>query len=530
MNIKQTLLYSATGLVTAVMLVACSNNSAVNTAPEPVVETPPAADPTPVSTQGACPTVGNIEPVEVTAGQCTIGGVLDQAATLTADMMWFLEDSLQVGNNQFTASLSIEAGTQIRGSGTDHILVWPGSTILANGTSAEPIQMLSDDDDVSGSGEWGGLFLRGFNGLPTLTGTQGANVLDYVVVAEAGAPVDVTIDGNTVQYQDNIVLNGLDSTTTLTFVQSHFSARDGFHILNGDPRMSWLLSTAATRDGVWYRDFTGLIKDLMVIHNPDEGRSGIYASETVAGDSNPRIVNATLVGRASTSVNASGDDSASQFGVLFADNTDQIRMANVLIANFTNGCFQVNDGADLSQIDPDIPGPNYLDGVHCANNNGGNGGFGAISSSGVAGFPAETLAPTNSPAGPDANGHVYYNGGSNPIVFSGALSDLSETFTANWYLNNIGGRTNGLLADPNALNGFLDGDTNNDGVLDASDNGSPFIISDTPFNADVADDTFGYDMTHVGASRSGNPANGSQFDGWTVATGPGEGFLVPGPQ
>ena len=156
-----------------------------------------------------------------------------------------------------------------------------------------------------------------------------------------------------------------------------------------------------------------------------------------------------------------------------------------------------------------------MDGVHCANNNGGNGGFGVVSSSGVAGFPAETLAPTNSPAGPDANGHVYYNGGSNPIVFSGALSDLSESFTANWYLNNIGGRTNGLLADPNALNGFLDGDTNNDGVLDASDNGSPFIISDTAFNADVADDTFGYDMTHVGASRSGNPANASQFDGWT---------------
>ena len=49
----------------------------------------------------------------------------------------------------------------------------------------------------------------------------------------------------------------------------------------------------------------------------------------------------------------------------------------------------------------------------------------------------------------------------------------------------------------------------------------------TGFNLDVADDTGGYDLTHVGAARSGNPANASQFDGWTVATGPGEGFLVP---
>ena len=206
MNIKKTLFYSAAGLITAIGLVACSNGSLTEEAPAiaELIPPPPAADP-----QGACPTVGNLEPVEVSAGQCTIGGVLDQDATLTADMTWFLEDSLQVGNNQFNSTLSIEAGTQIRGSGTDHILVWPGSTILANGTSAAPIQMLSDDDDVSGSGEWGGLFLRGFNGLPTLTGTQGANVLDYVVVAEAGAPVDVTIDGATVQYQDNIVLNGV---------------------------------------------------------------------------------------------------------------------------------------------------------------------------------------------------------------------------------------------------------------------------------------------------------------------------------
>ena len=154
----------------------------------------------------------------------------------------------------------------------------------------------------------------------------------------------------------------------------------------------------------------------MVIHNPDAGRSGIYTSETVAGDSNPRIVNATLVGRATTSVNASGDDSASQFGILFADNTDQIRMANVLIANFTNGCFQVNDGADLSQIDPDIPGPNYLDGVHCANNNGGNGGFGVLSSSGVANLPAETRAPTNSPAGPDAVSYTHLTLPTTPYV------------------------------------------------------------------------------------------------------------------
>lgn len=523
MNIKTKLLQGASSIFCLALLAACGGGSSnIDPIEEAVVDTPA---PVVVSTQGDCPTVGNIEPTEISAGQCAIGGILDQDATLTADMTWFLEDRLQVGNTQFASTLSIEAGTQIRGSGSDHILVWPGSAIQANGTSASPVHMLSDDDDVTGSGEWGGLFLRGFNGLPTLTGTQGENRLDYVVVSEAGAPVDVEIDGNTVSYQDNIVLNGVDSSTTLTFVQSHFSARDGFHILNGDPRMSWLLSTAATRDGVWYRDFSGLIKDLMVIHNSDAGRSGIYASETTAGNSNPRIVNATLVGRDSTSESAASDETANEFGILFADNTDQIRLANVLIANFRNGCFEADDGADLTEIDTTIPGPNYLDGVHCANEAGANGQFGIVRND-ATGFPAGTIAPNGS----NGDGLVYYNGAAAPITFTGEIADRRENFTASWYLNNIGSFANGLLGtDEQILNGFLDGDTNNDGVLDGADNGSPFIISDNAFNADVAADTGGYDLTHVGAVRSGNPASASQFDGWTVATGADDGFVVQQP-
>jgi len=88
---------------------------------------------------------------------------------------------------------------------TDHVLVFPGSALQANGTSANPVQFLSDDAGVEGGGEWGGVFLRGFNGATTLTAaTQGVNDLDYVVVAEAGASVDVSLNGEAaVIYQDN---------------------------------------------------------------------------------------------------------------------------------------------------------------------------------------------------------------------------------------------------------------------------------------------------------------------------------------
>jgi len=489
-----------------------------------------APDPAPVPAS-TCPDVGNVTPLELAANQCEISGTLTTSGTLTAAQEWFLEGLVQVGDETNSVTLSIEAGTEIRGDsvgGVDHMVVFPGSALEANGTSAEPVRFLSDDDDVDGSGEWGGLFLRGFNGLPTLTGTQGANDLDYVVVAEAGASVEVTIDGTSVTYQDNIVLNGIDSSSTLTFIQSHNSARDGLHILNGDPRMAWVLATGAARDGVWYRDFSGLIKDLMVIHSPDidgsTGRSGIYASETAEGNSNPRIVNATLVGRDSASV-PSASDTEDEFGILFADNTDQIRMANVLIANFRNGCYVAESAADLSQIDRDIPGPTYLDGVHCANEAGPNPAAFGLVREGSVDFPADTVAPLNALSG---NGLVYYNGAANPITFTGEFLDRAENFTSSWYLDNIGGIGNGLAGDTTFLNGFLDGDTNNDRVLDAADTNSPFIIADDGpggFNQDVADDTFGYDMTHVGSVRGGAITN-DQFDGWTVATGAEEGFVV----
>lgn len=500
------------------LLAGCGGSSNNNSAPAPQ---PPAAS--------TCPTIGNLVPVEIGTDVCQLSGVLTQNANLSAADTWLLEGALQIGDADNQVTLSIDPGTQIMGDAAgevDYVLVFPGSNMEANGTAAQPVQFLSEDDGVDGSGEWGGVFLRGFNGLPTLTGVQGANRLDYVVVAEAGASVDVTIDGNTVSYADNIVLNGVDNTTTLTFVQSHNSARDGLHILNGDPRLAWILATGAQRDGVWYRNFSGLIKDLMVIHqrDPDSstGRSGIYASETVDGDSNPRIVNATLVGRDSESVAAADGDA--EFGILFADNSDQIRLANVLIANFRHGCFSAREGADLSAIDTDVPGPTYLDGIHCANEAGPNPAFGQVTADAV-GFSDGVVAANNSLS---ADGLVYYNGAANPITFTGEIADRSENFTASWYLDNIGGIGNGLVADTTYLNAFLDGDTNNDRSLDAADTNSPFIIADDGaggFNQDVAADTGGYDMTHIGAVRGGAPSN-AQFDGWTVATGADDGFVV----
>lgn len=528
----------ALAVLSTAILAACGSDDDDDIVDADIDDTvPPIVDETIAA--GDCPTVGNLVPVELVAGECELTGVLTQDGTLVADQTWFLEGGLQVGTADENVTLTIEGGTQIRGDNVgevDHVLVYPGSAMQANGTAATPIQFLSDDDNFDGSGEWGGIYLRGFNGLDALTGVQGQNILDYVVVAEAGAVVTGSVAGQAFTYLDNMVINGVDSNTTLTFVQSHNSARDGIRIQNGDPRMSWILATGSARDGIWYSNFTGLIKDLMVIHSEDAdgstGRSGIYAGETLDGDSNPRIVNATLVGQDSESVTAGLEDR--EFGILFADNTDQIRMGNVLIANFRNGCFEAATNADLSQIDTNVPGPNYIDGVHCANEAGGNPNFGIIRDDSI-GFPDGTVAPLNV----NADGIVYYNGAApnfdgstdapdGGIDFAGESADLTASFTAGWHLNNIRGIANGLLGNPEALNGFLAGDTNNDGVVDDADVGSPFIIGDDGeggFNQDVAPDAGGYDLTQIGAVR-GVSATDNQFDGWTVDTGPDDFFTV----
>ncbi|MEO0325420.1 MAG: hypothetical protein AAF447_20860 [Myxococcota bacterium] len=459
--------------------------------------------------------------------RCEIGGTLDGDATLTSDIEWELEGGLRVAA---PAVLTIESGTRITGDAegaVDHLVVLPGATLRALGTGARPVRLTSDDAGIDGPGEWGGVFLRG-------AGEDTPNLLDYVVVAEGGAPVDVEVAGVTTTYRDNLVLNGVGPATRLTFVQSHDSARDGFHLMNTEARLSWILATGAVRDGVWYRDYAGLIKDLLVVHRPESGRSGIYASETPTGDSNPRIVNATLFGNDDAVADASGAPSAGEFGILFADFSDRIRLANVLIANFRNGCLEADEGADLSGIDGALPGPTYLDGVHCAHEAGALPGVFQVVRDGSVGLPESALAAPNS----NGEGLVYYNGAApaplalagatetfvpeaGGINFTGELAPRGNFFTAGWYLDNLRGLGNGLLASGDFLGAFLGGDTNGDGVLDAADFGSPFIVRDDGpggFNQDVAGDTGGYDLTHVGAVRGGSTAN-RQFDAWTVATG-----------
>ena len=468
-----------------------------------------------------CPSVGNLT-VERSSGlgsggRCLISGTLTETATLSAVSEWHLNGPLIIGDGASSPLLTIEPGVEVfagkDGSSADYIYVAPGASVNAVGTKASPIILSSDDDNYQGVGEWGGLIIE------DTSATFGQIRLEYLVVTEAGAGVTV---GNKA-YADNIVLDGVHDDTFIQYIQSHDSARDGIRLTSSgsnpnQARLSWVLITGASRDGLSYNNFSGLVKDMLVIHRPEfyegvsGGRAGIYASNT---QSLPLFVNVTLVGRDTTSVDSMSTDSR-EFGIVFADNSNQIRMANTLISNFRNGCYEIDDTSNLSAMslgNIDIT-QGFMDGVHCGYENSGAVGnvfvpF-LVRGSGV-NLPASVLND-----GIQFHGNTAFN-------FEGEVNP-STAITSVWYLNSIGAASNDLAANVSGvLNAFSDGDTNNSDAVDNADKDfQPLLNSTTAFFGGVnglSISSQGYDLTTLGASRSPSSQSASEFDGWTLQAG-----------
>ena len=331
--------------------------------------------------------------------------------------------------------------------------------------------------------------------------TFGQVRLGYLIVTEAGAEVTV---GNK-SYADNIVLDGVHDDTFIQYVQSHDSARDGIRLQSSEDtanqaRLSWLLITGASRDALSYNNFSGLVKDMLVIHRPEfydgvsGGRAGIYASN---GNSLPLFVNVTLAGSDTTSKNSISANNR-EFGILFADNSSQIRIANTLILNFRNGCYEVDETSNLSLMslgNTDIT-QGFMGGLHCGHELSG--------------------LVDNIFEGIQFHGNAAFN-------FEGEVN-LNGTVTSVWYLNSIGESLNSLSEnDSGTLRAFVGGDTNNDGVITIADKDfQPLRNSADAFFGGVTGLSVasqGYDLTVLGASRNSSKEFANEFDAWTLQTG-----------
>lgn len=286
------------------------------------------------STQKTVPIVNPATGDEVNVTAVQLPDLILEDVTLDADVLYFMANRVTVGDGNAEMSevdgiledgvtavtevtLTIEAGTQILGAANTfaNLLITRGSNIVANGTADAPIVFSSDDTDLDGSGEWGGLIIHGYGlhnectydatatacnidaeGESGLAGghdnTDSSGVLNYVVVAEGGYEFAV---GNEI---NGISFVGVGSGTEVDFVQVHNNADDGVEFYGGAVNAKHLVLTGNQDDTIdWDEGYVGNMQYALAVQSDATGGNAVEADTEGSTDflSEPTIVNATFV-------------------------------------------------------------------------------------------------------------------------------------------------------------------------------------------------------------------------------------------
>jgi hypothetical protein len=201
---------------------------------------------------------------------------------ITANQTWSgvitLDGWVYVGEG---ATLTIEAGTIIRGTNKSVLSVEKGGKIMAIGTSANPIVFTSSQGaGFRSNSDWAGLVING-NGINNLAGgsgtaeggigspyggadnTDNSGVLAYVRIEFAGFEVATGSEVN------GLTLNSVGSGTTIDHVQVSYSGDDGYEFFGGAVNAKHLISYK-TEDDDFDTDngYSGMIQFVVILRDP----------------------------------------------------------------------------------------------------------------------------------------------------------------------------------------------------------------------------------------------------------------------
>ena len=245
--------------------------------------------------------------------------------TWRKDRDYLLEGLVFVNDGQ---TLTIEPGTVIRaktgqGSAASALIVARGGTIMADGTSGEPIIFTCENDDLDGSvpvkarGLWGGVIILGAARLNNLYGenhiegiplsepraTYGgqndddySGIFRYVSIRHAGTNIG---EGNEI---NGLSLGGVGSETMLDHIEVISNADDGYEFFGGTVNAKYLIASFCSDDTYDYDEgFRGKGQFWVGIQDNQEGN---YLLEANGGSfpengrplSVPHLYNLTLVG------------------------------------------------------------------------------------------------------------------------------------------------------------------------------------------------------------------------------------------
>lgn len=200
----------------------------------------------------------------------TLLGYGDQKLETAADVAFLKTNPVE---------LTIPAGTTIEGKAGSAFVVTRGAKLNAEGTAANPIIFESEDDDLTGSSEWGGIVMQGFGvtnkcpetGICNIVGegnvgyyggddnADSSGSLEYVIVTEGGYEVAVDNELNGVSFQ------GVGSGTTVDYLQVNENSDDGVEFWGGAVVVKHLVLTANDDDSIdWDNGWVGGVQYAIV--------------------------------------------------------------------------------------------------------------------------------------------------------------------------------------------------------------------------------------------------------------------------
>jgi len=297
---------------------------------------------------------------------CVLSGTYTEDLTLTADRAWLLRGGVFIGDEDQSATLTIEPGTIVYGeSSSDGMLVIRrGSRILADGTSDAPIVMTSSKPEGSRArGDWGGLILNGRAPVNVCaqgteacesfgeggTGWYGgtdedddSGVLRYLRVEFAGTLVSPDNELNGIAFQ------GVGRGTVVDYVQVHLNADDGIEFFGGTVEAKHILVTGVGDDSLdWTDGWRGKLQfGLLEQFDDASGDNGIEADNNADNnDAEPRsfptLANLTVLG--------SPDSDASDYGILLREGT-AVHLYNSEVRDFNDACLDIDHQATFDRI------------------------------------------------------------------------------------------------------------------------------------------------------------------------------------
>ncbi|MBJ7428383.1 MAG: PKD domain-containing protein, partial [Bacteroidia bacterium] len=261
--------------------------------------------------------------INVNAGDITTN------TTWTKDNVYLLNDGyVYVTNN---ATLTIQAGTIIRGTGKGTLIICRGAKLIANGTLAEPIVFTSSKGvGLRAPGDWGGLVLtgKGIHNLPQgdtaaaeggiakpVTGSglidgrhggtdddDSSGVLNYVRVEFAGIPLSTANNSEI----NGITFYSVGRKTLVDNVQVSYSGDDSYEWFGGAVNCKHLIAFAGIDDDFdTDNGYKGLVQfgiSLRIPQNADQSSSNSFECDNDANGTTrtprttPVFSNMTIIG------------------------------------------------------------------------------------------------------------------------------------------------------------------------------------------------------------------------------------------